>query len=88
MNPNEPHTSPKPQTQRPPNDYSDYEDAGLLLWCSGLSSWLQIQRSRVRFLALPHFLRNGGSGTGTTQPHEDVGLTERKSDVSGLENRD
>jgi hypothetical protein len=38
------------------------------LWSSGQSSWLQIQRSRVRFPALPDFLRNGGSGTGSTQP--------------------
>jgi hypothetical protein len=28
------------------------------LWSSGQSSWLQIQRSRVRFPALPDFLRN------------------------------
>jgi hypothetical protein len=25
---------------------------------------------RVRFPALPHFLRNSGSGTGSTQPRE------------------
>jgi hypothetical protein len=25
---------------------------------------------RVRFPALPHFLRSSGSGTGTTQPRE------------------
>jgi hypothetical protein len=37
------------------------------LWSSGQSSWLQIQRSG----ALPDFLRNGGSGTGCTQPRED-----------------
>jgi hypothetical protein len=41
------------------------------LWSSGQSSWLQIQRSRVRFPALPDFLRNSGSGTGSTQPRED-----------------
>jgi hypothetical protein len=35
------------------------------------SSWLQIQRSRVRFPALPDFLRSSGSGTGSTQPRED-----------------
>jgi hypothetical protein len=40
------------------------------LWSSGESSWLQIQRSRVRFPALPDFLRNSGSGTGSTQPRE------------------
>jgi hypothetical protein len=41
------------------------------LWSSGQSSWLQIQRSRVRFPALPDFLRSSGSGTGFTQPRED-----------------
>jgi hypothetical protein len=30
-----------------------------------------IQRSRVRFAALPDFLRSSGSGTGSTQPRED-----------------
>jgi hypothetical protein len=34
------------------------------LWSSG-------QRSRIRFLALPDFLRSSGSGTGSTQPRED-----------------
>jgi hypothetical protein len=41
------------------------------LWSSSQSSWLQIQRSRVRFPALPDFLRNSGSGKGSTQPRED-----------------
>jgi hypothetical protein len=41
------------------------------LWSTGQSSWLQIQRSWVRFPALPDFLRNSGSGTGSTQPRED-----------------
>jgi hypothetical protein len=40
------------------------------LWSSGQSSWLQIQRSRVRFPALPDFL-SSGSGTGSTQPREE-----------------
>ena len=40
------------------------------LWSSGQSFWLQIQRSRVRFPALPDFLSSGGSGTGSTQPRE------------------
>ena len=40
------------------------------LWSSGLSFWLQIQRSRVRFPALPDFLSGSGSGTGYTQPRE------------------
>jgi hypothetical protein len=35
------------------------------------SSWLQIQRYRVRFPALPGFLRSSGSGTRSTQPRED-----------------
>jgi hypothetical protein len=35
------------------------------------SSWLQIQRSRVRYPELPNFLRSSGSGTGSTQPRED-----------------
>jgi hypothetical protein len=34
-------------------------------------SWLQIQRSRVRFPALPDVLRSRWSGTGSTQPRED-----------------
>jgi hypothetical protein len=37
---------------------------------SGQSSWLQIQRSRVRFSALSAILRSTGSGTGSTQPRE------------------
>ena len=40
------------------------------LWSSGQSLWLQIQRSRVRFTALPDFLSSSGSGTGSTQPRE------------------
>jgi hypothetical protein len=41
------------------------------LWYGGQSSLLQIQRSRDRFPALRHFL-SSGSGTGSTQPHEDT----------------
>jgi hypothetical protein len=41
------------------------------LWSSGQSSWLQIQRTRVRYPALPDFLRSSGSGTGSSQPRED-----------------
>jgi hypothetical protein len=41
------------------------------LWSSGQSFCLQIQKSQVRFLALPHFLRSRGSGMGYTQPSED-----------------
>ena len=40
------------------------------LWSSGQSFWQQIQRSRVRFPALPDFLSSSGSGTGSTQPRE------------------
>ena len=40
------------------------------LWSSGQRFWLQIQRSRVRFPALPDFLSGSGSGTGSTQPRE------------------
>jgi hypothetical protein len=40
------------------------------LWSSGQSFWLQIQRSLVRFPALPFFLRSRGSGTGSTQPRD------------------
>ena len=40
------------------------------LWSSGQSFWLQIQRSRVRFPALPDFLSSSGSGTESTQPRE------------------
>ena len=40
------------------------------LWSSGQSFRLQIQRSRVRFPALPDFLSSSGSGTGSTQPRE------------------
>jgi hypothetical protein len=40
------------------------------LWSSGQSFCLQIQRSRVRFPALPGFLSSSGSGTRSTQPHE------------------
>jgi hypothetical protein len=41
------------------------------LWSSGQSFWLHIQRSLVRFPALPDVLRSRGSGTGATQPRED-----------------
>jgi hypothetical protein len=41
------------------------------LWCSGHNSWLQTQRSRIRFPALLDFLSSSGSITGSTQPHED-----------------
>ena len=59
------------------------------LWSSGQSFWLQIQRSRVRFPALPDFLSSSGSGTGSTQPREiNWGATWVSSSGSGPENRD
>jgi hypothetical protein len=48
----------------------EYIFYGLPLWSSGQSSWSQIQRSRVRFPALPDFLRSSGSGMGSIQPRE------------------
>jgi hypothetical protein len=41
------------------------------LWSRGQRSSLQIQRSRVRFSALPRFVNSSGSETGPTQPRED-----------------
>jgi hypothetical protein len=35
-----------------------------------VGSWLHVQRSRVRFQALPDFLRSSESGTGSAQPRE------------------
>jgi hypothetical protein len=59
------------------------------LFSSGQSSWLQIQRSRVRIQALPDFPSSGGSGTGSGQPLENnEELLKRKSNDSSLENRD
>jgi hypothetical protein len=61
------------------------------LWSSGQSSWLQIQRSRVRFLALPDFLTGSGSVTGSSLVSlvstikELYGINGRGS---GLENRE
>ena len=49
---------------------SNLVSAVIPLWSSGQSFWLQIQRSRVRFPALPDFLSSSGSGTGSTQPRE------------------
>jgi hypothetical protein len=55
----------------------------------GLSFWLQIQRSRVLFPALPDFLKSSGSGTGgplsLVSTIEE--LPDRKSSGSCLENR-
>jgi hypothetical protein len=40
---------------------------GLVVRVSGY----RFRGTRVRFLALPDFLRSSGSGTGSTQPRED-----------------
>jgi hypothetical protein len=40
------------------------------LWSSGQSSWLTEPEVRIRFSALPDFLRSSGSGTGSTLPRE------------------
>jgi hypothetical protein len=37
-----------------------------------IDHWLQIQRSRVRYPALPDFLRSSGFGMGSIQPREDI----------------
>jgi hypothetical protein len=58
-------------TIAPSVNYDECPDCQPPLWSSGRSSWLQIQRSWIRFLALPDFLRSNGSGTGSTQPRED-----------------
>jgi hypothetical protein len=56
------------------------------LWSSGQSFWLQIQRSRVRFPALPDFLSSSVSGTGSTHPREiNWGATWIKISGSGPE---
>jgi hypothetical protein len=58
------------------------------LWSSGQSFWLQNQRFRVLFPALPDFLRSSRSETWSTQPREDNwGPTWKESSDSGLENR-
>jgi hypothetical protein len=52
------------------------------LWSSGQSSWIQIQRSGVRFPGLPDFLRSSGS----TQPHENnwgAISRSRKTEING-----
>jgi hypothetical protein len=59
---------------------------GSPLWSSGQSSWLQIQRSRVRFPTLPDFLRSSESGMGSSLPREYTQeLLGRKSSGSSLE---
>jgi hypothetical protein len=41
------------------------------LWSSAQNSWLLTQKSWARFPALSDVLSSSGSGTGSTQPHED-----------------
>jgi hypothetical protein len=55
------------------NMFEQFQEEGGLNYfdAPGKSSQLQIQRSRVRFLALPDFPRISGSGTGPAQPRED-----------------
>jgi hypothetical protein len=56
---------------------------------SGESSWLQTQRPRVRFLALPDSLRSIGSGTGPLSLVSTIEeLLGRNSIFSGLENQE
>jgi hypothetical protein len=42
----------------------------LSLWSRGQSSCVQIQKSRVRFSAMPDLLRSSGFGTGSAQPRD------------------
>jgi hypothetical protein len=71
-----------------PNFKCEYDCHRPPLCFSGQCSWLQVQRSRVRFPALPDFLRSSESGTGSAQPREDNwGATWKKSSGSDLENR-
>jgi hypothetical protein len=48
-----------------------FERSWPLLWSSGQSSWLQTQRSRVRFQALLHFVYSIRSEARRTQACED-----------------
>jgi hypothetical protein len=59
----------------------------LPLWSSAQSSWPQIQRSCVRFLALRHFLRSSGSERGRLSLVSTIEeLLGRKTSVSSIEN--
>jgi hypothetical protein len=58
----------------------------VVLWSGFL---VKDPEARVRFPALQNFLRSSGSETGSTQPREyNWGATWKKSNVSGLENRE
>jgi hypothetical protein len=70
-------------------EFLDCVRLGPAQWSSRQRSWLRIQISWFRFPALPDFMRRRGSGTGSTQPHEDnCGATWNQSSGSGLENWD
>ena len=60
----------RPRLRWEDNIKMDVQEEGPPLWSSGQSFWLQIQRSRFRFPALPDFLSSSGSGTGSTQPRK------------------
>ena len=64
------YVSTKAQFQTESSKYHGYSCYRPPLWSSGQGFWLQIQRSRVRFPALPDCLSGSGSGTGCTQPRE------------------
>jgi hypothetical protein len=58
-----------------------------LLWSSCQSSWLQIQRSRVRFPASPDFLKGNGYGAMSIQPSDgNWWTTWKKISGFGIEN--
>jgi hypothetical protein len=58
------------------------------MWSSDQSFWLQIQRSRVRFLALPDFMSSSGCETGPLSLVSTIEeLLGRNSKGYSLENR-
>jgi hypothetical protein len=69
--------------------FSKYSIGRPSLWSSGQSSWLQAQRSWVRFPVLPNFLCSSGSETGSTQARKvEWRSTWKTSNGSDLENWD
>jgi hypothetical protein len=65
--------------------YFEIPSASVVYWSEFLATDAEV---RVRFPALPHFLRSSGSGTGSTQPRTTEELLGRKSSGSGLESRE
>jgi hypothetical protein len=59
----------------------------IMLWYGGQRSWLQIQRSRVRFLELPNMLSSETGRGPLSLVRITEALFEWKSSDSGLENR-